>query len=145
MHLNVRSTMQATLTATRETLAAHPMATRVSGAVVGAAVLGGLAYAIFHHRPTAKEIETERRKRLLAMGRLIDGMIVDAEEPSPGTVMYSYRVGGVEYVCGQDLTPLGTEMEKIRMDQPVQVKYDVRNPYNSIVAAEGWTGLRSRR
>lgn len=80
----------------------------------------------------------------MQIGRLVDGRIVDTGEELPQfTVMYAYRVAGVEYVCGQDLTALQHIAESFRADLPVQVRYDAHNPFNSIVAAEEWSGLRS--
>jgi hypothetical protein len=34
-------------------------------------------------------------------------------------------------------------MEGFRIDLPVQVKYDPRNPYDSIIVSEEWKGFRS--
>jgi hypothetical protein len=107
------------------------------------AIAAVVAYVRHKRRPTPEEIERRRRMSLVERGRIGDGMIVDANLPdAPGTVMYLYHVGGVEYVCGQDLSALSVDMETVRVDQPVGVRYDPRNPYNSIITAETWTGLR---
>lgn len=124
--------------------ASHPVTAGILAAMV-VAILAAILYAVLRHKPTPEEIELGRRVRLMDIGRLIDGTIVDPGEEMPqSTVMYSYRVGGVEYQCAQDLTVLGAGAERYRVDLPVQVRYDPQNPYNSIVAAEGWSGLRER-
>ena len=50
---------------------------------------------------------------------------------------------GVEYTASQDLTRL---VERTVLDfsgiSAMSVRYDARNPANSIVAAEEWSGLR---
>ena len=90
-------------------------------------------------RITPEERERVRREALAASGKMGDGSLVDIRD---NLVFYSYHVGGVEYTASQDvgtLLPSG-----IPMAGPVAVKYDARNPANSIVVAEQWSGLRSR-
>ena len=58
-------------------------------------------------------------------------------------VFYSYDVRGVEYTASQDIGPLKDRMPvEISPHGAVSVKYDPRNPANSIVLAEQWSGLR---
>ena len=72
----------------------------------------------------------------------------DAElvEVRDNLLFYSYGVRGVEYTASQDVTML---QEFLPQDYsavgPVSVKYDPRNPANSIVVAERWSGLRVRK
>jgi hypothetical protein len=90
--------------------------------------------------------ERERRRRLAvnARGRLGSATMVDFRD---GIVSYSYWVAGVEYLASQDLTALchllppdsGTSI-----DLPATIKYLARNPANSIVMCEEWSGLRFR-
>jgi hypothetical protein len=59
-------------------------------------------------------------------------------------LFYSYDVRGVEYIASQDLSPL---KEYVPTDMSalvgtVSVRYDPKNPANSIVLAEQWSGLR---
>jgi hypothetical protein len=64
------------------------------------------------------------------------------EEPVPSVLVYSYRVSGVSYECAQDVSLLAEYVRHVRLDQPIQVRYDPHNPSNSIVVSESWGGLR---
>jgi hypothetical protein len=127
-----------------------------TGWEIGAAVTtllalsGAAVWLMVRRRPTPDEIETERRKFLVQSGRLVDGMLLDAcDMPADdGRVLkmlfFSYRIGGVDYECSQDVTAISTVVntEKVRAGFPCSVRYQPGNPQNSIVVAEGWTGLR---
>jgi hypothetical protein len=102
-------------------------------------------------RVSPAEMERRRRTALASMGRIIDGVIVDAPlyhqdevaEGAAALIAFKYRIAGVVYECTQDVTTLQTEIEDFRIDLPVSIKYDPRNPANSIVVAESWSGLRT--
>jgi hypothetical protein len=64
------------------------------------------------------------------------------EERVPTILIYAYRVSGVSYECAQDVSRLTDHVRHVRIDLPVQVRYDPHNPSNSIVVAESWSGLR---
>jgi hypothetical protein len=130
-----------------------PLALRSSQAIaaisVGTATLIGVAwYIIRRPRPTAEEIERARRNLLATMGRITDGTITDApfapDDPThtPRLLMYDYRIAGVTYECAQDVTTLADHVRDVRTDLPIQVRYDLHNPANSIVVSESWSGLR---
>jgi hypothetical protein len=53
-------------------------------------------------------------------------------------------VAGVSYEASQDVTYLRQwlNLHSCRLGLPTSVKYDARNPGNSMVIAEGWVGLR---
>lgn len=91
-------------------------------------------------RITPEEAERRRRANLVMQGKMGDALLVEFRE---GYIFYSYAVRGVEYTASQDI---GFLRERLPADLPsmgsVSVKYDARNPANSIVAAEGWSGLR---
>ena len=78
----------------------------------------------------------------------MDGSITDTRwgqiggTAVPNTLIYRYRTAGVEYECAQDVTPLLERVLHVRTDLPVQVRFDPRNPSDSIVVAEAWSGLR---
>ena len=123
-----------------------------AGAAAGLIALGSGLYLLLRRRPDAEELERRRREALAANGRITDGVVVDArtlhgEEShaaTPEVLVYSYELGGVTYECAQDVSRLGERVRGYRVDQPVQVRYDPRNPGNSVVVAESWSGLRMR-
>lgn len=110
------------------------------------------AWLLLRKRPSADEIERERRQFLVHSGRLVDGMLldiyqVDASDGRPLTMLlFSYRIGGVDYECSQDITMMRDVVNtaEVRAGFPCTVRYQPGNPYNSIVVGEGWTGLRER-
>jgi hypothetical protein len=92
-------------------------------------------------RITPEEHERRRRALLAAQGKMGDASIVEIRGD---LLFYHYAVRGVEYTASQDLSRL---QEHLPSDWsvfvgPVSVKYDARNPANSIVLAEDWSGLR---
>ena len=110
----------------------------------------GVAWWRHSRRKTPEQLERERRVRLNAMGRIIDGTVLDVNE-APGErgatqqlLVYRYDVAGVSYEASQDVTHLRhlLDLHSCRIGLPTSVKYDAQNPGNSIVIAEGWTGLR---
>jgi len=115
------------------------------GAVLATLVVVALAtMAIMHHRrPSAEQVEEQRRQRLAASGRIVDGSLVDADpqESTPRKIIYSYRIAGVRYECSQDVSKLASMVQDYRLDYPVQVRYSRDNPADSIVVAETWNGL----
>ncbi len=66
----------------------------------------------------------------------------DAPASPPHIIVYNYRIAGVSYECAQDVTNLADHVHGIRTDLPIQVRYELHNPGNSIVVAESWSGLR---
>ena len=118
-------------------------------------IVGGTTLAISgaiwarKRRKSPDELERERRMRISATGRITDGTVLDAHETANGNrpaqlVVYRYDVGGVSYEASQDITYLRqfVDLHGCRIGLPTSVKYDPQNPGNSIVIAEGWTGLR---
>ena len=103
------------------------------------------------HRTTPEQRERQRRQRLAQIGRICDGTVLDVQEISANgrspaqLLIYSYDVGGVSYEASQDVTHLQqiVDIESCRLGLPSSVRYDPRNPGNSIVISEAWTGLRT--
>ena len=103
------------------------------------------------HRTTPEQRERQRRQRLAQIGRICDGTVVDVQEISANghgptrLLIYSYDVGGVSYEASQDVTHLRqiVDIESCKLGLPSSVRYDPRNPGNSIVVSEAWTGLRT--
>jgi hypothetical protein len=130
---------------------------RVIGTIAGAVVCIGAVttWLILRRRPTAEEIERERRVQLVRSGRIIDGTILDISELESPTgqeqpreirfILYKYEIGGVTYECSQEVTALRDLVNptELRLSFPCSVRYDIHRPENSIVVAENWSGLRT--
>src|ERR1035438_1969523 len=113
----------------------------VALAAILAALLGILMYRAWRRsRVTAEERERQRCARLVATGKITDATLVEVRE---NLVLYSYLVRGVEYTASQDITRFAGET-KVDFSgiSAMSVRYDARNPANSIVVAEAWSGLR---
>ena len=103
-----------------------------------AAALGYRAWK--SSRITPEELERRRRAELVAQGKMGDALLVEFRD---GYLFYSYAVRGVEYTASQDVSLLRDRLPgDLSVVGPVSVKYDARNPANSIVVAEAWSGLR---
>jgi hypothetical protein len=110
-------------------------------AALTAAVL--LGWRIFQRQPSADELERRRRQALHGKGKIGDGEILDVDG---AVILYSYSVGGVEYTVGQDASSIAELLpeDRMRMVGPASVRFDPKNPPNSIVLCEEWSGLRLR-
>ena len=106
-------------------------------AAVLVAMLAVLGYRAWQRsRVTPEERERRRRSQLVAAGKITDATLVEVRED---LVFYCYGVRGVEYTASQDISRLTADFSGVRA---ISVKYDPRNPANSIVVAEEWNGLR---
>jgi hypothetical protein len=93
-------------------------------------------------RITPEQRERRRRSVLAARGKMGDATLMEVRDD---LVLYSYDVRGVEYMASQDVSLLKSRMPSdLSTVGPVFVKYDPRNPANSIVLAEEWSGLRAK-
>jgi hypothetical protein len=81
-------------------------------------------------RITPAERERRRCDRLVAIGKMGDGALVEIHD---SVVFYVYAVRGVEYTASQDLSLLGRSPAEINTVRSLSVKYDPRNPADSIV------------
>ncbi len=116
------------------------------------AALGAVAaWLVLRKRPSAEELERARRQFLVQSGRLVDGMLLDVYDvdgeggQSRTMLLFNYRIGGVDYECSQDITALRgvVDAANVRAGFPCTARYQPGNPQNSIVVAEGWTGLHA--
>jgi hypothetical protein len=109
-------------------------------AVVGLGAWG--VYKYINSRPTAAELERRRRGYLHTRGKMGDANLLEFRDQM---VFYSYAIGGVEYSACQDLADLQTLLPADLWSTigTAAVKYDPRNPANSIVLCEEWSGLRT--
>jgi hypothetical protein len=106
--------------------------------VVIAAALGWRAWKA--SRSTPEELERRRRAALVAFGKMGDATLVEYRD---NNLFYSYLVRGVEYTACQDVSSLKERMpDNLTIEGSVSVRYDARNPADSIVVAEQWSGLR---
>ena len=118
---------------------------------LGTVGVGLASYALLRRKPkNADDIAHERRDWLNTVGRIRDGTVIDVQEITtavnrPATMLiYQYDVAGVSYEASQDVTYLRQwiNLHSCRLGLPTSVKYDSRNPGNSMVISEGWVGLR---
>jgi hypothetical protein len=131
-------------------LYAHPWEI-AAGLALFAVLVALVAWLLLRKRPTPEELERARRLLLSQSGRLVDGMLLDACEVDAkdgrtlSMLLFSYRIGGVDYECSQDITDMGDVVDEamVRAGFPCSVRYQPGNPQNSIVIAEGWSGLRT--
>ncbi len=140
----------------------------LGGAAAG--VAGGLYYWWHRRPPDPQELERQRRSHLNQVGRIAEGQVIElldapAQEAQAGAgfglfrkrsagdgaartgrklVCYSYSISGVTYETAQDITGLEERacLDRLVAGQPASVKYDPSNPSNSILVAEGWSGLQ---
>ncbi len=107
---------------------------------------GWLCYRIWSRKRVSPEEREQRRRRdLVSHGKITDATLVDISEDA---LFYSYLVRGVEYTACQDVANLKHHMPadvRTLGGGPVSVRYQPKNPANSIVLAEGWSGLRARK
>jgi hypothetical protein len=95
-------------------------------------------------RISPEEVERRRRATLHARGKMGDATLLEVRE---NLVFYSYDVRGVEYTASQDVSTLRALLpsDPSAVNGVVYVKYDARNPANSMILSEHWSGLRNSR
>jgi hypothetical protein len=124
----------------------NPAVRAVALALAGALLVTGAIFVFRAWRRslvTAEERERRRREALAARGKMADAELAEIRDD---VLFYSYGVRGVEYTASQDVTMLQEYLPRDYSEVgPVSVKYDPRNPANSIVVAEQWSGLRVRK
>lgn len=78
----------------------------------------------------------ERRRRLLANGRITDGTILDTKIDSDGRdmVVFVYTLNGVDFESADELTP---EQKRFANNyipgSKVGIRFDPKNQYDSII------------
>ncbi|MGI8788506.1 MAG: DUF3592 domain-containing protein [Pyrinomonadaceae bacterium] len=93
-------------------------------------------FDIFKRKKTKVDLEAERRKFLLAKGRITDGTIIDSEISDTGEeiVFYFYTIQGVDFESSEILTAEQRENPlKYAPGANVAIKFDPRNHGNSIL------------
>ncbi len=122
-----------------------------AGAVCLILLCAAAVWLLARKRPTEDELERARRRFLAQSGRLVDGMLLDVCEMegkdgrTHTMLIYSYRMGGVDYECSQDITAMldVVDAAQVRAGFPCSVRHQPGSPQNSIVVAEEWSGLRT--
>jgi hypothetical protein len=120
--------------------------TAVEAVVLSLAVVLAVLVALLGYRKwklsriLPEERERLRRTALVEHGKMGDATLVEMRED---LLFYSYEVRGVEYVASQDVSLLKAHMPtEFSASGSVSVRYNAKNPANSIVVAEKWSGLR---
>ena len=121
-----------------------------SGGIVEVSILGVLAIGLIAAgawifllpRPTAAQRERKRRLTINQTGRMGDATILDVRD---NVLCYSYEVGGVGYTASQDASDFKHLLPAVSsiLAGPAGLKYSAKNPANSIVICEEWSGLRA--
>lgn len=122
-------------------------------AAVGVCLGGLAAYALLRRKPSPDEEERKRRDALVQQGRILDATVIDISDLNPEEsgrphgmqlILYKYEAAGVVYECSQDVTMLRhiVNIYDCRLGFPASVRVDPHNPGNSLIVAEGWSGLR---
>jgi hypothetical protein len=122
----------------RDLLNNHQLQTAALALIAAASVT---VYFLRRKRISPEELERRRRLEVYRRGRLIDGLITEIHED---TIYFSYLVNGAEYQATQNVSALRDKLpaEPHRSIGPVTLRYVTRNPANSIVICEQWSGLR---
>lgn len=110
-----------------------------------AVVVAGSAAIVWwrlRSRITPAEAERRRRSALATTGKLGDATLHETRE---SLLIYHYDVGGVNYGAAQDISALRgrVPLDEESIFGAVLVKYDPKNPANSIVVSEEWSGFRT--
>jgi len=109
--------------------------------IVSVALLVLGLYILFSMRRNTRDKEKRRRLAVNRYGRLGDATITEVDND---TVYYVYSISGVIYSASQDISQLREQIssDPDRLIGPVGLKYSTRNPANSIILCEEWSGLR---
>ncbi len=116
-----------------------------AGVLALAIVLAAVARMSLRKRPSAADIEKKRRTEINAAGRIIAGELTDIVNTN--LLVYNYDVHGVHYTSTQDTAELSSLLpeDPWQLLGPVSVKFDPRNPANSIIVCEQWSGISRKR
>ena len=92
-------------------------------------------------RVTAAQREKKRRTRIYRTGRMGDANVIDVRD---SVLFYEYEISGVAYTTSQDASDFRDRLpaEVAHLIGPAGIKYDSKNPANSIIICEEWSGLR---
>jgi hypothetical protein len=103
-------------------------------------LVGIMGYRVWREsRIPPRERERQRRALLVAGGKMGDATLMEVRDD---LVFYAYMVRGVEYTASQDVAMLKDHVPAdLSLVSAVSVRYDPKNPANSIVVSDDWSGL----
>jgi hypothetical protein len=109
---------------------------------VAVALIALAIWILLRVHGTPEKRERKRRLSVHRQGRLGDAMISEASDT---TLYYFYTVRGVHYTASQDVSGLREFLpaEPQRLIGVAGLKYSSKNPANSILVCEEWSGLRA--
>jgi hypothetical protein len=109
---------------------------------VAVLLLGLAGWVVSRVHGTPEKRERKRRLNVHRQGRLGDAMISEATDQ---TLYYVYTVRGVHYTASQDVSTLREYLpaDPHRLIGVSGLKYSSKNPANSILVCEEWSGLRA--
>jgi hypothetical protein len=110
--------------------------------VLAGAVAGLAIWLYLRKASTPEKRERVRRLAVNAEGRLGDALITEIVDQ---VLYYTYSVRGVQYAASQDVSSLWDRLPAVpeRLIGRSGMKYLTRNPANSILLCEDWSGLRT--
>lgn len=100
------------------------------------------AWMLWKSRRTPEERERRRRLMVYRHGRMGEAVVTDYRDD---ILHYEYEVRGVEYVASQQVTTLRPWLppDPASLIGQAAIKYHPKNPANSILLCEEWSGLRT--
>jgi hypothetical protein len=122
----------------------QPVELAILSGVAIVAIASVIVIVMLRRRTSPQDRERLRRLAVNRYGRMGDAMITEA---SDGIVYYSYSIRGVEYEASQDISMLRDriDVEIETLVGPVTLKFMPRNPFNSIILCEEWSGIRNQQ
>ena len=109
---------------------------------VSAALIALAIWIVLRVHGTPEKRERKRRLSVHRQGRVGDAMISEATDQ---TLYYFHTVRGVHYTASQDVSTLHEYLpaDVHRLIGVAGLKYSSKNPANSILVCEEWSGLRA--
>jgi hypothetical protein len=109
---------------------------------VSVALIALAIWIVLRVHGTPEKRERKRRLSVHRQGRVGDAMISEATDH---TLYYFYTVRGVQYTASQDISALRDYLpaDPHRLIGVAGLKYSSKNPANSILVCEEWSGLRA--
>jgi hypothetical protein len=109
--------------------------------LAAAGLVALVVWIVVRRRATPQKREQRRRLHIHATGRLGDALVTEVGDD---LLYYSYTIRGVQYTASQDVAMLRDRLpaDPSRLVGPCSMKYVPKNPANSILLCEEWSGLR---